>query len=133
MLVTGWSFGYDGEHRVIRVLKPRHQPVGPEVVNSYDHQGRLHTQTDEAGQVTRFDFFTPGPGSTVVTFPSGRQRIDHYDTAGVIEGRTMAPGTALEEEVTYERDPVTLALEQVTSPAGVVVFDNDARGNRGDG
>jgi RHS repeat-associated protein len=28
------------------------------------------------------------------------------------------------------RDPVTLALEQVTSPAGVVVFENDARGNR---
>jgi hypothetical protein len=29
MLVTGvWSFGYDGEHRVIRVRKPGHQPVG---------------------------------------------------------------------------------------------------------
>jgi YD repeat-containing protein len=24
-----WSFGYDGEHRVIRVRKPGHQPAGP--------------------------------------------------------------------------------------------------------
>ena len=126
-----WSFGYGDGHRVVTVRKPRHQPSGPQVVNTYDHQGRVTLQVDEEGQATRLDFFTPGPGSTTVTSSSGLRRIDHYDEAGVCSGRTFAPGTDLEQQVTYERDPLTWALTSVIDPAGAeTVFGHDGRGNR---
>jgi YD repeat-containing protein len=125
-----WSFEYFSGHRLWKVRRPVHQPSGPQIVNAYDHLGRVVSQVDEAGQRTELNYFTPVPGSTTIVFPSGMRRIDHYNTHGVHESTTLAPGTAFEQVTVWERDPVTFACEKLTSPAGVVVFENDARGNR---
>ena len=126
-----WSYTYEG-HRLKSMRKPRHDggAAGDVVANTYDHLGRVATQTNENGELIRFEYFTPVRGATTITSGSGRKRIDYYNTAGVHTSTVSAPGTAVETVTTLVRDPDTLALEQVTSPSGVVVFENDARGNR---
>jgi YD repeat-containing protein len=115
-----WSFEYYSGHRLWKVRRPVHQPSGPQIVNTFDHLGRVVSQVDEAGQRTELNYFTPVPGSTTITFPSGLRRIDHFNAAGVCTGRTLAPGTPLEQVTTWERDEVTLALDEMTNPAGEV-------------
>lgn len=99
-----WVFTYDGSHRLLTMRKPRHSDPGKVIENGYDHLGRVAWQEDELNRRTSFDYFTPVAGSTTVTLPGGRQRIDGYDD-GVHVSTTVAPGTALEAVTTYQRDP----------------------------
>jgi YD repeat-containing protein len=127
-----WSFTYLGGHLLGDVRDPRHHGGGPDEVvrNTYDHLGRVVAQVDEEGQTMRLDYFTPEPEWTTVTLPSGMQRIDRYED-GVCVGRTYAPGTALEQQVDFVRDPGTLVLDKVTNAAGEeTLFESDERGNR---
>jgi RHS repeat-associated protein len=127
-----WSFTYLGGHLLGDVRDPRHHGGGPDEVvrNTYDHLGRVVAQVDEEGQTMRLDYFTPEPEWTTVTLPSGMQRIDRY-ADGLCVGRTYAPGTALEQQVDFVRDPGTLVLDKVTNAAGEeTLFESDERGNR---
>jgi YD repeat-containing protein len=127
-----WSFTYLGGHLLGEVRDPRHHGGGPDEVvrNTYDHLGRVVAQVDEEGQTMRLDYFTPEPEWTTVTLPSGAQRVDRYED-GVCVGRTYAPGTALEQQVDFVRDPGTLVLDKVTNAAGEeTLFESDGRGNR---
>jgi len=129
-----WSFTYDGSHRLLSMRKPRHHGGAPGAVvtNTYDHLGRVASQTNENNEKVTFEYFTPVPGATTITMASGRQKIDVYDHdgLGVHTSTVWAPGTAAESETVFVRDPATLALESVTNAANeVTVFDSDAHGN----
>ncbi len=125
-----WSFTYDGSHRLLTMRKPRHHggAAGAVVTNTYDHLGRVASQTNENAETVTFEYFTPVPGATTITMASGRRKIDYYDHdgSGVHTSTVMAPGTADEATTSFERDPATMALVSVTHPDGqVTTFDND--------
>lgn len=131
-------FTYDGGHRLWTMRKPRHTNTADVIEVAYDHLGRVMWQEDELDRRTSFEFFTPTPGSTTVTFPSGRQRVDVYDgdpntveDDGIHSATIQSPGTAFEQVTTLVRDTDTLALVSMTNPADEeTVFTIDGRGNR---
>ena len=91
-----WSFTYDGSHRLLSMRKPRHHGGAPGAVvaNTYDHLGRVASQTNENNEKVTFEYFTPVPGATTITMASGRQKIDVYDHdgLGVHTSTVWAPG-----------------------------------------
>ena len=126
-----WTFGWTSGTRFMETMrKPRHTNPAFVVEMGYDTGGRVLWQDDELNRRTSFAQDTPVAGSTTVTFPSGRQRVDTY-VAEVFTSQTEAANTTSAATTTFERDPITLVLTGVGDPEGnVTSYTVDERGNR---
>jgi choice-of-anchor C domain-containing protein len=121
---TGVStFGYDTGHHLSSILDPEQQsaPVKHPLTMMYDTQNRVHTQTDQLGLITTFDYTgDPATGAgetTVTTDPSGHQQQDFYQF-GLRTFSVSGLGTAAATTTNYTYDADTLGLTStaITAP-----------------
>ena len=126
-----WQFAYDASHRLTTMKDPNCLAAGsacPGVVNVYDSQGRVISQSDPLGRTTLFDY-TSISGATKSTDPSGHVVVDYY-SYGLRTATTRGYGTPQAATSTFGYDPATLALTSVTDPNGhVTTYTVDASGN----
>ncbi len=115
-----WHFQYDASHRLTNIRRPR-QVADPalgtantpaasaeDIVNVFDGQGRVTSQTDKRvtpNRVTTFNYSVPD--QTTVTDPLGNVRVDFYNSAKqrtkVTAGTGSVLGTNLQSRVfTYD-------------------------------
>ncbi|HVT78846.1 MAG TPA: RHS repeat-associated core domain-containing protein [Acidimicrobiales bacterium] len=125
------SFTYDGSHRMLTMRDPRNQgaPTPHDVVNTYDAQGRVATQTDRNGGITSFDY-TTWAGTTIVTDPKGNKiRYGYGD--GLLQFVTKGYDTTKAATTQYIYDPATLGATKIIDPNGnATTFTYDSSFNR---
>ena len=128
-----WQFTYDTSHRLTVMKDPNclaAVPACPGVVNVYDSQGRVATQTDQLGHTTTFDY-TSIAGATKVTDSSvpAHVSVDYYNQ-GLRVATTQGYGTPQAATTTFGYDPATLALTSTTDPNGnTTTYSVDSNGN----
>lgn len=124
------SFTYDGDHHMLSLLDPDQAgaPSPHPLINAYDAQGRVSTQTDAMGRVTTFDYSSV-PGSTKVTQAGGDTTLYTY-LGGELVSKTAGYGTARAAIWRYSYDPVSLGVTSITDPDGhTSTATYDAAGN----
>jgi RHS repeat-associated protein len=107
----------------------------PVVSMTYDSSDRVLTQTDQVGHATTFTYgpnsaLSLAAGQTLVTDPSGHERLDTYQS-GLLTAETRGYGTSAAGTWTYTYDPVSLGVTSVTDPDGHVDrYTYDVHGNK---
>ncbi len=103
------TYGYDSSHRMTTILDPnQYGSATPQrVTNVYDTSGRVHTQTDQLGHTTTFDY--NGDGSVVITDAVGNQIKEYYKN-NLRVAVTTGYNTAAATTVRMAYDPVTAGL-----------------------
>lgn len=128
-----WRYTYNSDNRMLTVRAPKFAndtstSPDPVVTNSYDSQGRVSSQTDQLGKVTTFDY-TSVSGSTLVTDPTGRKRLDSYQD-GLRMSQTRGFGSSEAATWTYLYDPNTFQRTSKCNPySHCSQFTYDSRGN----
>jgi RHS repeat-associated protein len=100
--------------------------------NSYDANGRVSTQTLPDGGVYQFAYLDAQGKvtKTTVTDPRSGKREVTFNSKGYATSEKRAVGTALEQTVTYERDPGSNLLLSATDAVGRQTrFGYDPAGN----
>jgi RHS repeat-associated protein len=126
------SYAYDEpnsnpslKHDLLTIIKPNGQSGGPDagakIVNSYDSQGRVSSQTDAAGNETTIDYSHldsgSGSGYVIATDPDGNQTKTTYDN-GVVVDSESGYGLSSSSTTQLEPDPSTLLDTTVVDPNG---------------
>lgn len=123
-----WSYGYDANHRLTSVTDPR----GHSVTTSYDTAGRATEQTDRDGGVVQIGYGeTDSDGSHATTVTHANGTVDQYLFRNhQVVSETHGFGSADAATTSYQYDPATGSLSQVTDPLGnVTTMSYDAAGN----
>ena len=135
--VTSFTYDTGGAHLLLTMILPNGQSGGPDsgqaVVNTYDSQGRVLTQTDASGFETTFVYtgenFSSSGGTTTVTDPNGNVEQETY-VNGEMTSVTKGYGTSSPSTTTYSYDPSSLGTTSTTNPDGdTSTATYDADGN----
>ena len=102
-------------------------------VNLYDTEGRVISQQNPDGDVTKFayggDPESASGSTTTITDAKGDVTVDYF-SYGVLDATTTGAGTPEAATTSYVRDPDTLVPEVITYPGGRQVTNVvDTRGN----
>lgn len=130
------TFSYDGASARLTAINDARRPTDSPcpstpipgctvVTNSYDSSGKVHSQTDAAGQQTTFTYRTNPPGADI-TFPATSYeptfhltQSDSYDGHGWLTTEVSRPESGVSYTVSHTYDAST----------GVRTATTDARGN----
>jgi RHS repeat-associated protein len=105
-----FRYAYDQDDRLTEVIDANGDPM---VVNEYDDRGRVVAQLEGGLERWRFDYEGDGSDlSTVVTDPSGAQRIHRYRNRALI---SVEDGLGRTTTYAYDDD---LNVTAVTDPRG---------------
>lgn len=121
-------FTYDEEGLLLTREDARGHTV---LTNTYDSIGRIITQTDGLKNKTKFAYTGAEPFTTTLeTNPRGYVTEYEYEK-NVLIRRSKAAGTGYKASWTYEHDPETLGMTDVTDPNGHTTHATyDANGNQ---
>jgi RHS repeat-associated protein len=117
----GIEFEHDAEGRIERIVDPR----GNDLLYGYDEAGDLHTVTNQAGHVSRFEY------------EDDHRMVDIFDPWGVhavrteydADGRLVSVTDALGHRIELRHD-LEAKKEIVTNRLGLVrIHEYDGRGN----
>jgi RHS repeat-associated protein len=96
-----WTLGYDASHRLVSVRSPRYVNGTAARQFHYDAQGRVDWEQDPLDQRTTLKYDTPAAGATEIDDPSGKARVDYYDSLGRRIKVTTGYGTPLATSTSY--------------------------------
>jgi len=130
------EYTYDSSHRMLTIKDPKGFIF---LTNQYDANGRVIKQTMADGSIYQFAYTLDVNGKvtqTDVTDPRGNiERLIFYPDSQ-IQTDIHAYGTAVEQRMDYERDPVTNLLTSVTDALEITpgvrrktAYTYDAKGN----
>jgi RHS repeat-associated protein len=124
------EYEYDEAGRMKAVINPRGNKY---LQVAYDANGRVEKQTTADGAAFKFAYELGEGGkvkATTVTDPLGSQHKATFSTEGFPISETEAPGTALAQTTSFERQPKTGLILSETDPLGRVTdFEYDSSGN----
>jgi len=110
------EYEYDEAGRMKAVINARGKKY---LQVAYDANGRVEKQTAGDGAVFEFDYDLDEAGdaeAATVTDPMGNEREVTFDAEGFPISDTVAPGTELEETMSFERQPKTGLILSKTDP-----------------
>ena len=116
-------YGYDGAHRLTSATDPDGHPVR---TSTYDPaSGRLATDTDGVGNLTKYAYDVPGH-TTTTTYPDNGVTVQTFDNNGMLLSLVDQLGhkTSYEYDANRNQTKRTNALNEVTT------YTYDANGNR---
>jgi RHS repeat-associated protein len=138
------SFEYDATnsnselvHDLLTVTKPNGQPggshEGAKLVNAYNGDGQVTSQTDPNGNRTTFDYANldtaTGSGWTFVTDPDN-STTELVFSGGVLMSKVEGYNSSTPADWSYEPDPDTLLDTSIVDPNGnKTSYTYDAFGN----
>ena len=128
-------------HRLTTLKDPvcSASPACPGIVNVYDSQGRVVSQSDALGRKTTFSYasgsacqFTSG-NCTTITDPAGDMTVDNYFNNELVSEYlgTQPDSMSQTSSWAFAYDPGTMRMTSSTDPNGnVTTYSYDALGNR---
>jgi RHS repeat-associated protein len=123
------EYEYDASGRMKAVINARGNKY---LQNAYDANGRVEKQTMGDGGTFEFDYDLDEAGkvkAATLTDPLGSGREVVFDSEGFVTSETVAPGTALAQTRSYERQPETGLILSATDNLGHETeyeYDNSA-------
>jgi RHS repeat-associated protein len=118
------KFTYDANHLLLTITDAN---LGV-VTNTYDTlgTGRVSLQVDPQKFQTQFAY---SGNQTTITDPNGNKVVETYQNSELVS-RTQGSGTPQAATWSYQYDPVTLGITQITDPNGHISTNKwDASGN----
>lgn len=117
------TFQYDANNRLTKITDERYSAPGKDTTNTYDGTGSL-TQTNEAGQITKFTYDTSGEALTL-TDPLNHILTWTRDTFG----NRLTEKDALLKTTTFEYDTIGRLKKKTDPNLKVFSFTYDNNGN----
>jgi RHS repeat-associated protein len=117
-----YHYGYDGSHRLTSAIDPAGNHTQ---TSTYDSAGRLATDTDAMGNLTRYGYDVAGH-TTTTTYPDTGVMTQTLDDRGLVLVQTDQLGRTTKHQYDANRNEVkrTNALGEVTT------YAYDANGNQ---
>jgi RHS repeat-associated protein len=124
-----WSFTYDPNHLLLSMT----DPDGGTTTNTYNGSSQVVQQVDPDGNSTTWAYSgnpaTAAGSTTTITGPDGNVTVEDYENMQMLSV-THGYGTPQAATTSYQYDPNTLGVSQITTPnGGVTTKTYDNQGN----